>query len=157
MIREGGARFILCDINESTLRDSETLAKELNSSVEFFSSVMDVSEVAAVESLVSEGVAKFGRIDHSVHCAGIAGKPSPTDESSIENFQKITDVNTRGVWLFSKFVIGQMKKQEPRKANTGLDVTVRGSIVNIASLLGLVGNPMVSAYSGSKHGEYSIL
>lgn len=126
-------------------------AQSLESSVEVHTAITDVSDASAVESFVKSGVEKFGRIDHSIHCAGIAGEMGPTSEASVQNYEKVMDVNVKGVWVFSKYVMGQMKKQEPRKTELGMEV--RGSIINIASLLGLVGHPNCSAYVGSKHGE----
>lgn len=63
------------------------------------------------------------------------------------------NVNARGVFLCEKYVLGVMKQQELRgKAGSGKEW--RGTVVNIASILGLVGLSSSAGYVASKHGEW---
>lgn len=55
---------------------------------------------------------KFGRIDISIHGAGIGGKPAPTHELPLSDWQRVIDVNQTGVLLCDKWVVQQMLKQE---------------------------------------------
>lgn len=76
---------------------------------------------------------KFGRIDYCVNCAGILGNSKPSAETSVDDFDKINSVNYRGTWLSSRAQIRVMMKQEMLEG-----ARERGSIVNIASQLGIV-------------------
>lgn len=101
----------------------------------------DVSKVADVEALVQKAVEKFGRLDVAFNNAGIEGPYAPIVRQSVGDFDRTIDINLKGVWLCLKYEIRQMLKQ-----GTG------GAIVNMASVLGLVGSVGTSAYSASKHG-----
>lgn len=78
-------------------------------------------------------VEKFGRLDYCVNCAGILGNSRPSVETSVDDFDKINAVNYRGTWLSSRAQIRAMMKQEMLEGGRE-----RGSIVNIASQLGIV-------------------
>lgn len=71
-------------------------------------------------------------------------------EVDVADFDRLHNVNTRGVWLCCKHALGQMMAQEPREANARGERT-RGWIVNAASILGLVGSAFVNSYVPSKH------
>lgn len=101
----------------------------------------DVSQASEVETLVQKAVEKFGRLDAAFNNAGIEGAYAPIVRQSEEDFDRTINVNLKGVWLCLKYEIRQMLKQ-----GNG------GAIVNMASVLGLVGSAGISAYSASKHG-----
>jgi NAD(P)-dependent dehydrogenase (short-subunit alcohol dehydrogenase family) len=82
----------------------------------------------------------WGRIDFAFNNAGIEGTQALTPECSAENWDRVIDVNLRGVWLCLKYQIPEMLKQG------------RGSIVNCSSIAGLIGFPGIPAYVASKHG-----
>ena len=71
--------------------------------------------------------------------AGIEGDIKPITEYSLEAFRKVLDVNVVGVFLGMKHVLPVMLKQN------------RGSIINTASIAGLMGSPQIAVYSASKH------
>jgi NAD(P)-dependent dehydrogenase (short-subunit alcohol dehydrogenase family) len=71
-------------------------------------------------------------------------------EVDVADFDRLHNVNTRGVWLCCKHALGQMLKQEPREANARGERT-RGWILNAASMLGLVAFPCANSYVPSKH------
>lgn len=88
-------------------------------------------------------VEKFGRLDYCVNCAGIMGNNQNSTDTSTRDFDLINSVNYRGCWLSSRAQLRAMLKQEPLLSH---DVAAgrpaqRGSIVNIASQLGIVGRP----------------
>ena len=104
----------------------------------------DASQAADVEALVAATVSRFGRLDLMVNNAGVfTGVHNILDESEAQ-FDLTMAVNTKGVWLGSKFAIRQMMAQAPRPNGT------RGRVVNIASIGGLVGLALEPAYCASK-------
>lgn len=101
----------------------------------------DVSIASEVEALVHKTVERFGHLDIAFNNAGIEGVWVPIIRQSEADWDRTIDVNLKGVWLSLKYEILQMLKQ-----NKG------GSIVNMASITGLVGSAGAAAYSASKHG-----
>ncbi|HTD04977.1 SDR family oxidoreductase [Undibacterium sp.] len=99
----------------------------------------DISKAADVEALIAGIVAVHGRLDCAFNNAGIEIEHLPLADSDEDSFDKIMNVNVRGVWLCMKHEIRQMLKQGG------------GTIVNTASVAGLVGAPMQPIYAASKH------
>jgi NAD(P)-dependent dehydrogenase (short-subunit alcohol dehydrogenase family) len=104
----------------------------------------DVSKAAEVQALVQRAVETYGRLDCAHNNAGVEGSsgvaPTPTADLTEAHWDYTINVNLKGVWLCMKYEIPQMLSQGG------------GAIVNTASILGLVGIPMVAAYVASKHG-----
>jgi NAD(P)-dependent dehydrogenase (short-subunit alcohol dehydrogenase family) len=100
----------------------------------------DVSVTAQVQAMVAKTVETFGRIDCAFNNAGIEGRVANTVECSEEVFDRTIAINLKGVWLCMKYEIPQMLKQGG------------GTIVNTASIAGLVGFEGLPAYNASKHG-----
>ncbi|KAK5009931.1 hypothetical protein LTR28_012667 [Elasticomyces elasticus] len=70
---------------------------------------------------------------------------------SMKEFDKLINVNLRGVWLCQKYQIEQMLKQEPLKTNDSSHA-MRGAIANAASMAGLRGYEALPVYTATKHG-----
>ncbi len=100
----------------------------------------DVSNDDAVREAVERTVRSLGRLDAAFNAAGIDGEAAKTAESSLENWNRVMAVDLTGLWSCMRYEIPQMLK------------TGGGSIVNCASVAGLVGAPYVSAYVAAKHG-----
>jgi len=105
----------------------------------------DVTDAAVVEASVKSVVAAYGRLDCAFNNAGIAGfqvgaAGMKTAEWSEAAFDRMIGVNLKGVWLCMKYELLQMAAQGG------------GSIVNTASIAGLIGLPTSSGYVASKHG-----
>ena len=100
----------------------------------------DVAVTKQVEAIVDKTVETYGRIDFAFNNAGIEGRMANTVADSEENFDRIIAINLKAVWLCMKYEIPQMLKQGG------------GSIVNTASVAGLVGFEQLPAYVASKHG-----
>lgn len=100
----------------------------------------DVSVRAQVEEMAAAVLRGFGRIDILCNIAGIA-PPAPLLETSDENWDRTIDVNLKGVFLCTQVVAATMVRQG-----------VRGSIVNMASTNGIVGEAGLVAYNSSKFG-----
>lgn len=93
----------------------------------------DASKSEDVQALISKCVDLWGRLDIFVANAGIFCGLNLIENESEEAFDKTMAVNAKGVFLANKYAITQMMKQEP--GSNG----VKGKIVNIASIGGLVG------------------
>jgi len=131
---EEGALTIITDINP----EGEAVAKRLGA--EFL--IQDVSAERSWIDTIDEVVSRFGRLDVLVNNAGIFSS-SPVDETQLEDWQRVMDVNLTGVFLGCKHAVRAMKK------NTG---STRGSIVNLSSVVGLRGQLGGAAYGASKGG-----
>jgi NAD(P)-dependent dehydrogenase (short-subunit alcohol dehydrogenase family) len=99
----------------------------------------DVSQEASVEAAVERTVYEFGRLDIVVNNAGIVVMASVAD-TSVEDWDRVQNVNLRGAFLCCKYAIPHMIDQGG------------GAIVNIASISSFVSIPMHAAYSASKAG-----
>jgi NAD(P)-dependent dehydrogenase (short-subunit alcohol dehydrogenase family) len=108
----------------------------------------DASKAADVQGVIAHAVEKFGRLDIMVNNAGVfTGLHNIIDETE-EQYDLTMNVNAKGVWLGCKYAITQFMKQEPITTPGG--EKVRGRIVNIASIGGLVGLALEPAYCASK-------
>jgi len=100
----------------------------------------NVTVAAEVDALVEKVVSHYGRIDCAVNGAAIEEEHFPLAEGEDEQFDRIMNVNVKGVWLCMKSQLRQMLKQEGG-----------GAIVNVADAAGLVAAPNRAIYSASKH------
>ncbi len=99
----------------------------------------DVTKSADVQAYVKYCVDTYGAIDCFYNNAGIEGSIAPTAEYDEDMFDRVMAVNVRGVFLGMRHVLPVMIRQG------------RGSVVNTASIAGLVGSPNMPAYVASKH------
>ncbi|EXJ93142.1 3-oxoacyl-[acyl-carrier protein] reductase [Capronia epimyces CBS 606.96] len=148
--RAGCRRIAITDLNATLLKDTETAILTSYPDTQVLAVAGDVSDAEFVEKFTQLVVGTFGRIDYAVNCAGIMGNNQRSDETSIQDFDQINNVNYRGCWLCSRAQLKLMLQQEPLPAHDPERPPQRGSIVNIASQLALVGRPCAPAYSGSK-------
>ena len=102
--------------------------------------VLDVTDADAVHRAAGETIQALGRIDILVTSAGITGPNHTTWEYPVAAWDRVIDVNLKGVFYCNRAVVPHMQ------ANG------YGRIVNIASIAGKEGNPNASAYSASKAG-----
>ncbi len=100
----------------------------------------NVSRPEDVERVVRRTVESLGRLDYAFNNAGVEGETAETAECSEENWDRVLDVNLKGVWLC-------MREEIPRMLEKG-----GGAIVNCSSVAGLVGFRGIPAYAASKHG-----
>jgi NAD(P)-dependent dehydrogenase (short-subunit alcohol dehydrogenase family) len=133
-----GARVVVADILMDEGQETVRLVKERGGQAFFVK--CDVSEAAEVKALIDKIVSDHGRLDCAFNNAGIEGTVSMTADGSEDNWDQVMAVNLRGVWLCMKHEIPQMLKQGG------------GTIVNTASVGGLVGLQGLSAYCASKGG-----
>jgi 3-oxoacyl-[acyl-carrier protein] reductase len=112
---------------------------------------IDITDAAAVEVGAEAAFQSGGRIDILINNAGVLGEVKPVWETSPENFQRVLQVNLFGAYLVTRAVVGRMRVQAPRE--TALTPhSLRGHVVNIASIQGKEGMALAAAYSASKAG-----
>ena len=136
LLAERGARIVAVDRRE---KDLQTSIKDLPASAQALAIEADVTAEDEVADYVRAAVGHFGSIDVFYNNAGIEGDVAPITKYSLETFRRVIDVNVVGVFLGLKHVLPVMLKQN------------KGSIVNTASIAGLIGSPDVAVYSASKH------
>ena len=128
-----GAKVVCADI-----KDADQTAGEIGDNA--LAVTADVSKSADVQAMVKAATSRFGRLDVIFNNAGIEGEQAPTADASEENFDRVIAINLKGVFLGMKYAIPAMLE------NGG------GSIINNASVAGLVGFPNIPAYCASKGG-----
>lgn len=103
----------------------------------------DVSKPAAVQKLVDLVAAEYGKIDILVNNAGTA-VTKPAENLTEEDWDRVTDINLKAVFLMAQTVGKQMIKQKS------------GKIINVSSIFGFVGDKAVLPYLASKGGVLQI-
>ncbi len=137
-----GARVAVADV--VVAGGNETVEMIRGGGGEAFFVEADVSLAGSVEAMVATVVDRFGRIDAAHNNAGIEGAQAPTADCTEENWDRVLGINLKGIWL-------SMKAEIPRMIAGG-----GGSIVNTASIAGLVGFQGLAAYSASKFGVVGV-
>jgi NAD(P)-dependent dehydrogenase (short-subunit alcohol dehydrogenase family) len=137
-LAQEGATVMIADYVQEGGERTVKMIKDSGGTASFIQA--DVSLAAQVEAMVAKTVQTYGRIDGAFNNAGIEGRMATTVETSEENFDHTIAINLKGVWLCMKYEIPQMLRQGG------------GSIVNTASVAGLVGIERLPAYNASKHG-----
>jgi NAD(P)-dependent dehydrogenase (short-subunit alcohol dehydrogenase family) len=136
LLAERGARVVAIDRNE---QDLQAATRDLPASAEVLAITADVTSEDEVADYVRAAIEKFGTIDVFYNNAGIEGDIAPITQYSLAAFRRVLDVNVVGVFLGLKHVLPAMLKQNS------------GSIINTASIAGLIGSPYIAVYSASKH------
>lgn len=132
-----GARVAVVDMAEAAGLETVQCIENAGGQAVFIQA--NVTIAAEVEAMVAATVLAFGRIDCAFNNAGIEEEHRRLADCTEDTFDRIMAVNVKGVWLCMKYQLAQMLAQGG------------GSIVNTASVAGLVGAAKMSAYSGSKH------
>jgi len=99
----------------------------------------DVRQPEEIKNMVARTVEHFGQLDIAVNNAGVEQVFTPLQEQTLEDFDFIMETNVRGVWL---------SIQEEAKA---MLKSGGGAIVNVSSVAGVIGMPMIPLYVASKH------
>ena len=136
LLAERGAHIVAVDRNAQELK---TAIRDLPASARALAVTADVTREDEVAEYVRAAVDAFGTIDVFHNNAGIEGDIAPITKYSLATFRRVLDVNVVGVFLGMKHVLPVMLKQN------------KGSIINTASIAGLIGSPDIAVYSASKH------
>lgn len=132
------ARVVIADVNVEGGEETAHQIHEKGGDAIFLKT--DVSDPSEVEVLVNKGISQYGRLDFACNNAGIGGAQGQIADYPVDGWRRVIDINLTGVFLCMKYEIPQMLK------------TGGGSIINISSILGVVGFAGASAYVASKHG-----
>jgi NAD(P)-dependent dehydrogenase (short-subunit alcohol dehydrogenase family) len=136
LMAERGARIVAVDRKRE---DLETAIRDLPASAEGLAVTADVSDEDEVAGYVRSAIDRFGGIDVFYNNAGVEGEVKPIIQYSLQAFRRVLDVNVVGVFLGMKHVLPVMLQRNA------------GSIINTASIAGLIGSPQIAVYSASKH------
>jgi len=132
-----GAKVVVSGRRKAEGAETVTLVEKAGGKGLFVQS--DVSDEAQVKALVQTTLDHFGRLDIAFNNAGIEGTPAPLTEATVEQYQKVYDINVKGVFLSLKYEIPALLKSGG------------GSIVNTSSVAGHVGLPSMGLYVSTKH------
>ncbi len=132
------AKVVVSDLDGEGGRATVRLIHERGGAAIFVQA--DVSNACDVENLVHQTVTEYGRLDAAHNNAGVEPVNAPIVESCEEDWDRVIDINLKGVWLCMKHEIGVMLDQGG------------GSIVNTSSTVGLLGQMNMASYVASKHG-----
>ena len=131
-----GASVLCVDLQPEALEETVKSCTEAGSQVE--SSLCDVSDPAAIEALIQQGIDHFGKLDVLCNIAGIL-RMDHTHELELEAWNKVLQVNLTGTFLMCKAALPHL-------------IESSGNIVNTSSTSALAGLPYGAAYASSKGG-----
>lgn len=137
LFAKAGANVVLAGRHEPK-KEAQKLTEQGYSAVSF---ECDVSQESDVKAMVDFTVKKFGHLDYAYNNAGIQSPVTKTENLSLDEYDKVLDINLKGIFLSMKYELKQMSKQHSQ-----------GAIVNCSSMGGLVGIAGRTAYHASKHG-----
>jgi len=135
MLAQRGAKVLIADSNVGA---AERVASAIGSSAMAFA--VDVADPTDCQAMVDTALSHWGRLDIAVNNAGIGGEQNPIGSYSIAGWRSVMSVNLDGVFYCMRSEIAAMAK------------TGGGSIVNMSSILGMVGFANAGAYVAAKHG-----
>lgn len=135
LLASNGATVLVVDAD---LAAAQRVATEINQKIANAAAAerADVSQSAEVTRYVA-AAAEHGPIDAVVHSAGLAGPAAQLPDFDEAEFDRVMAVNARGTFLGIKHALPRMRDG--------------GAIVNVASVSGIAGYPLVAAYVASKH------
>ncbi|WP_075595544.1 glucose 1-dehydrogenase [Novacetimonas hansenii] len=137
LLAKEGAKVVIADLKaaegqaavaEITAAGGEAMFVELN-----------VGQEDDWKKAIAAIIARFGKLDIAVNNAGILYSGS-VESTDLDDWRRVQSINLDGVFLGTKYAVEAMKPNR------------RGSIINLSSIEGLVGDPMLAAYNASKGG-----
>jgi NAD(P)-dependent dehydrogenase (short-subunit alcohol dehydrogenase family) len=133
-----GAKVAVCDLTQ--VGCDATVESIKNEGGGAMAAPVDIASESSIKAMLETIVKSYGKLDHACNNAGILGTMEPiTADYPVDIFDKVIGVNLRGTWLCMKYEIPLLLK-------------AGGTIVNTASIAGLVGFETLSGYVASKHG-----
>ncbi|SMO80955.1 SDR family oxidoreductase [Ruegeria faecimaris] len=128
-----GARVMIADINGAAAREmAETLGAQA------IAQQVDVASTASVQEMAGTAHDAFGGLDILVNNAGVTHLPTPLEDVSEEDFDRVFNVNMKSVYLTARAFVPMMKARGT------------GAILNVASTAGLSPRPNLNWYNASK-------
>jgi NAD(P)-dependent dehydrogenase (short-subunit alcohol dehydrogenase family) len=131
-----GAKVVFCSRSQA---EGEALAKEVNEQGpgEAFFISCDVSKPEQIEALVNQTIARYGRLDCMINNAGWHPPHHPIDDFTPQEFLDLLQLNVVSVFAGCKYALPHLRK-------------TRGNIINLASLVGSMGQLYGSTYVATK-------
>ncbi|HLQ74281.1 MAG TPA: glucose 1-dehydrogenase [Bacillota bacterium] len=134
-----GAKVVIADINKEA---GTKVVEEITGNGKDAAFVeLNVTSEEQWEAAINEAIDHFGFISVVVNGAGIGGDGKSIEETTLSDWDRIIDINLKGVYLGTKHAIISMKNNEKNC-----------SIINLSSIAGLVGDDQLTIYSASKGG-----
>ena len=131
-----GAKVVIGDVLDDDGRKTESEINETGGECLFVR--LDVADEASWAQAISATVSRFGKLDVLVNNAGVVGRGT-VEDTTLDEYDRIMDINAKGVFLGTKAAIPELRKADG------------GSIVNISSISGNIGQSDVRAvYNASK-------
>tara|TARA_B100000767_G_scaffold273742_1_gene304778 strand:+ start:16399 stop:17250 length:852 start_codon:yes stop_codon:yes gene_type:complete len=134
-LHKKGAKLALNDLNESTL--NETI-KLIGSKEEVYKEVFDVSHKDQFHQFANNCIKHYKKVDIVINNAGITNGNSSAAETTIETYNKVLGVNLWGMIYGTLAFLPSLREQK------------ESSVVNVSSIMGILGTPYQSVYSTSK-------
>jgi len=132
-----GAKLVLCDVNEETLKETVSEIESIGSEAVY--SLANVVSGKEVEEMVDKVIDKWGQVDVLINNAGIT-RDGLLLRMKEEDWDAVLSVNLKGTFNVTRSVLKYMMKKRS------------GRIVNIASVIGVMGNVGQANYAASKGG-----
>jgi NAD(P)-dependent dehydrogenase (short-subunit alcohol dehydrogenase family) len=133
-----GAAVVVADVTAETGEETAKMIRMAGGEASFVKT--DVSKGAEVAAMVEAAIKTYGRLDCAYNNAGIVVPPCPITDLNEDDWDRLMNINLKGVWLCMKYEIPAMLRQ------------AGGAIVNASSMVGVIGLANRSAYAASKHG-----
>jgi 3-oxoacyl-[acyl-carrier protein] reductase len=128
-----GARVMIADINGDS---ASALAAERGDAA--LAQQVDVANAASVKAMAEAAIAGFGKVDILINNAGVTHLPTPLDEVSEQDFDRVYNVNMKSVYLTARALVPHMKTNGS------------GAILNVASTAGVSPRANLNWYNASK-------
>jgi NAD(P)-dependent dehydrogenase (short-subunit alcohol dehydrogenase family) len=136
LLAKEGAKVAVTDILDKEGKQLAEGIRKSGAEAEFYH--LDVANEENVRGVFQEIQGRFGPITILVNNAGIAGVSKPTDQISEAEWDRVMNINVKGVFFCTKHVIPQMKRAGS------------GSIINLSSIYGIISAPDIPPYHASK-------
>lgn len=139
LLARQGAYLSLADISEAALTEKAAEIEKVSTG-KVLSTVVDVRKDESVNAWITKTVETFGKLDGAVNLAGVIPKVINTErveDLNNEDWHFVLDVNLHGVMYCMRAQLQNMNN--------------KGSVVNAASICGVIGFPKNAAYTASKH------
>lgn len=128
-----GAKVMIADINGDA---AAAMAADLGPNA--IAQAVDVADGASVDAMAEAALTAFGQVDILVNNAGVTHLPTPLDEVSEDDFDRVFNVNMKSVYLTARALVPHMKSRKT------------GAILNVASTAGVSPRPNLNWYNASK-------
>jgi NAD(P)-dependent dehydrogenase (short-subunit alcohol dehydrogenase family) len=159
--KEGASGVVVADINLEAAEKTAQEIKAVASHPKFEARAIhiDVSDLESVKSAIAKTAEAFGRIDYSVHSAGVPGGTfDAVAEANVADFKRLVDVNINGTFFVTSIMSATMKAQDavPVSESEPERGLTRGCMVNMASISSYISVPSMVQYTTSKHAVLGI-